>query len=155
LCSDLELIRVGQDRLLLTGGRGIERVPGITSTVAGRRIRLHIGRVDLSRILTDRHERGRAGFLQDGEVSVLILKVPCHTLISCGSVESCYGRRIQQQLSRHDFCLNELTLKTSGCSATARSGTLTAKSGSNRAHQPAGGGGVACWSLELRTSAQR
>ncbi len=154
LCSDLEFIRVGQDRLLLTGGRGIERIPGITSTIAGRRIRLHIGRVDLSRILTARHGRGRAGFLQDGEVSVLILKVPYRTLLYCGSGESCHGRRILQQRSRHEFCLNELTLKTSGCSTTARPGTWTAQSGSNRARQPAGERGVVA-GAGLGTSAQR
>ncbi len=38
LCSDLEFIRVGQNRLLLTGGRGVERVACITNTVTGRRI---------------------------------------------------------------------------------------------------------------------
>jgi hypothetical protein len=43
LCSDLEFIGVGQDRLLLTGGGGVEGVAGISSAVAGRRIRLHIG----------------------------------------------------------------------------------------------------------------
>jgi hypothetical protein len=72
LCGDLKLIGVGQNRLLLTGGRGVEGVvPGVTSTLTGRTKGLHIGRVDLSRILTARHGRGRAGFLQDGELSVL------------------------------------------------------------------------------------
>jgi hypothetical protein len=74
LCSELEFIGVGQDRLLLTG-RGIEGVvPSITSALTGRAKGLHIGRVDLSRILTARHGSGRAGFLQDGRLSVLILK---------------------------------------------------------------------------------
>jgi hypothetical protein len=68
LCGDLKLIRVGQDRLLLTGRGGVEGVvPGITSALTGRTKGLHIGRVDLSRILTARHGRGRSGFLQDGE----------------------------------------------------------------------------------------
>ena len=40
LCSDLEFVGVGQDRLLLTGGRGVE----FPSAVAGRGIRLHFGR---------------------------------------------------------------------------------------------------------------
>jgi hypothetical protein len=74
LCGDLEFIGVGQNRLLLTGGSVEGVVPSITSTLAGRTKGLHIGRVDLSRILTARHGRGRAGFLQEGELSVLILK---------------------------------------------------------------------------------
>ncbi len=53
------------------------------------------------------------GFLQHGEESVLIFKVPFRALLYCGSVESCYGRRMLQLLSRHEFCPNELTLKTS------------------------------------------
>jgi hypothetical protein len=74
LCGDLKFIGVGQDGLLLLTGRGVEGVvSGITSTVTGRTKGLHIGRVDLSRILTARHGRGRAGTLQDGELSVLLL----------------------------------------------------------------------------------
>ncbi len=71
LCGDLKLIGVGQNRLLLAG-RGVEGVVSrFTSALTGRTKGLHIGRVDLSRILTARHGRGRAGFLQDGELSVL------------------------------------------------------------------------------------
>lgn len=71
LCGELKLIGVGQDRLLLSG-RGVEGVvPGVTSTLTGRAKGLHIGRVDLSGILTVRHGHGRAGFLQDSKWSVL------------------------------------------------------------------------------------
>jgi hypothetical protein len=74
LCGELEFIGVGQDRRLLTG-RGVEGiVPSITSALTGRAKGLHIGRVDLSRNLRARHGSRRAGFLQDGRLSVLILK---------------------------------------------------------------------------------
>ncbi len=83
LCSELEFIGVGQDRLLLTG-RGVEGVvPSITSALTGRAKGLHIGRVDLSRILSARHGSDASGVSAGREVVSVDIEreVTCRSLL--------------------------------------------------------------------------
>jgi hypothetical protein len=129
----LQLIGIGYAGLWLTRRRRVKRASTVNCARTGRGIRLHFCAQIKLVSLNARHGGGRAGFCMTRGESVLILKV------LYGSVESCHRWRMRQELARHEFCLNELTGKTSGWRKSRRSKASVPRMQS-RADNVTGGG---------------